>query len=49
VKGTAHIAFGTNTGLGGNVQSSIHIDYVFWKPTIEAGGKILIRDGKIPE
>ncbi len=49
VKGTAHIAFGTSTGLGGKVQSSIHIDYVFWKPTIEAGGRILIKGGKIPK
>ncbi len=46
VKGTAHIAFGTNKSFGGNVQSSIHLDYIFWKPTIEADGKILIREGK---
>lgn len=46
VKGTAHIAFGTNKSFGGNVQSSIHLDYIFCKPTIEADGKILIKGGK---
>jgi len=47
VKGTAHIAFGTNKSFGGNVQSSIHLDYIFWKPTIEADNKTLMKDGKI--
>jgi leucyl aminopeptidase (aminopeptidase T) len=47
VKGTAHIAFGTNRSLGGLVQSSVHIDYVFRKPTIESGGKVLMREGRI--
>jgi len=46
VKGTAHIAFGTNNSFGGLVKSSIHLDYVFLKPTIMADNKILIKEGK---
>jgi len=47
VKGTAHIAFGTNKSMGGLIQSSVHMDYVFWKPTIMANNKILIKEGKV--
>ncbi len=47
VKGTAHIAFGTNKGFGGTVQSCIHIDYVFWKPTVERDGKVIIKEGRV--
>lgn len=36
VRGTAHVAFGTNKSLGGKVQSSIHLDCVFNKPIISA-------------
>ncbi len=44
---TAHIAFGTNQGMpGGHNQSSIHIDYLFNRPTItvtnKAGEKRLV-------
>jgi len=46
IKGTAHIAFGTNADLGGNIQTSVHLDSVMDKPTIELDGKIIIKDGK---
>ena len=46
VKGTAHIAFGTNASLGGTVQTSVHLDSVFNKPTIEVDGKAIIKEGK---
>lgn len=45
-KGTAHIAFGTSKSLGGEVQSSIHLDCVFSKPTIIVDGKVIIKNGK---
>ncbi len=44
---TAHIAFGTSKALGGNIQSSIHLDSVFNKPTIEVDGKEVIKEGKL--
>ncbi len=44
--GTAHIAFGTSAALGGTVQTSVHLDSVFDKPTISVDGKEIIRDGK---
>ncbi len=46
VKGTAHIAFGTSKALGGKVQSDIHLDCVFDKPTIKVGKKTVMRNGK---
>jgi len=46
IRGTAHIAFGTSAALGGTVQTSIHLDNVFDKPTVEADGKAIIKEGK---
>lgn len=46
VLGTAHMAFGTSAALGGTVQTSIHLDNVFNRPTIEADGKVIIKEGK---
>ena len=46
VRGTAHIAFGTSAALGGKVQTSLHLDSVFDKPTIEVDGKVVIEEGR---
>lgn len=46
VRGTAHIAFGTSAALGGLIQTDVHLDSVFDKPTIEVDGKVIIKDGK---
>ena len=46
VKGTAHIAFGTNASFGGKIQTSIHLDYVFDKPTITIDGREIVREGE---
>ncbi len=46
VKGTGHIAFGTNRNLGGVVQSAIHLDVVFSKPTVRVDSGIVIREGR---
>ncbi len=45
VKGTAHLAFGTSKALGGKVQSDIHLDCIFDKPTIKVGKKTIMRNG----
>ena len=47
VLGTAHIAFGTSTGLGGANQSTIHIDGIMRRPTIEIGGRTALADGQL--
>lgn len=53
VIGTAHFAFGNNADFpgGGNNNSKIHRDYLFYKPTLEAifadgKSKILINNGE---
>ncbi len=34
IKGSCHIAIGTNKFFGGNVLSDIHLDFIINKPTI---------------
>ena len=46
VFGTVHIALGNNTFCGGTVDVPFHVDGIILKPTLEADGKILIKDGK---
>jgi leucyl aminopeptidase (aminopeptidase T) len=46
VLGTAHVAFGDNTGhYGGDNSASIHVDGVMADATIEAGGRIVMERG----
>ncbi len=47
VLGSAHIGIGTNITLGGCLKTMIHYDLVFWKPTIELDGKVVLENGKI--
>ncbi len=47
--GTAHIAFGNNASLGGNVDVQLHLDGVFSKPTIIADNETIIKDGRFLE
>lgn len=47
VEGTAHIAFGTNTGIGGENQASVHIDGLIREPTIALDGRVVMRDGRL--
>ena len=50
VYGTAHIALGNNTNfIGGQNWAPIHFDYVFWEPTIELDGKIIMEVGRLVE
>jgi len=50
VLGTAHVAFGDNEGLGGGQsRSSMHVDYLLKKPTLEVtlkdGSRRLVMEG----
>ena len=45
--GTVHFAIGDNESLGGVVRSSIHLDGLMLKPTVTAGGKLLVQKGKL--
>lgn len=45
VKGTAHVALGSNFSFGGKNESNLHLDGMLLKPTILADGKEIIVDG----
>lgn len=45
--GTAHIALGLNTFMGGLVNSKIHCDMVVRAPTILVDGKPILKKGKL--
>jgi leucyl aminopeptidase (aminopeptidase T) len=45
--GTAHIAFGTSVGIGGTVQSSVHIDGVMRSPTVKLDGEVILDNGEL--
>jgi leucyl aminopeptidase (aminopeptidase T) len=47
VEGTIHIAFGTNTGIGGENEASVHIDGLVLHPTVELDGRTIMRDGTL--
>jgi leucyl aminopeptidase (aminopeptidase T) len=45
--GTAHLAFGTSASFGGANVSSVHIDGLLRRPTIELDGRVVLRDGEL--
>ncbi len=45
--GTAHIAIGNNTHLGGVNKASIDIDFILYNPTIKADDKIIMDMEKL--
>ena len=52
ILGTVHIAFGDNSSFGGNISTSFHQDFVFFKPTVvlisKSGKKrVLLQNGKL--
>jgi aminopeptidase len=49
VRGTVHIAFGTNTGIGGANEAAVHIDGLVRDPTLRLDGRVVIRAGKLLE
>jgi leucyl aminopeptidase (aminopeptidase T) len=44
--GTAHVAIGQNTWLGGSNECSIHWDFLVDKPTVLIGGEYILKDGR---
>ena len=44
--GTAHVAIGQNTWLGGANESSIHWDFLVDKPTVVVDGEHILEDGR---
>jgi leucyl aminopeptidase (aminopeptidase T) len=47
VLGTAHIAFGSSTGVGGVNQSSIHLDGILRRPTVTIGDDTVLDAGRV--
>jgi leucyl aminopeptidase (aminopeptidase T) len=45
--GTIHLAFGTSAGIGGVNRSSVHIDGLVLRPTVELDGRVLLEDGNL--
>jgi leucyl aminopeptidase (aminopeptidase T) len=45
--GTAHVALGTNTYMGGAVNATIHCDLVVKKPSIRIDGKPVLEAGEL--
>lgn len=47
VEGTVHFAFGTNTGIGGGTQASVHIDGLVRGAQVELDGRPILRAGRL--
>lgn len=47
VRGTCHFALGDNLGFGGKTKAKCHLDGVVMRPTIFAGKKCVVNDGKL--
>jgi leucyl aminopeptidase (aminopeptidase T) len=45
--GTVHFAIGDNKSLGGEVESSVHLDGLMLKPTVFADKEVLVENGRI--
>ncbi|MCK4520976.1 MAG: aminopeptidase, partial [Nanoarchaeota archaeon] len=45
--GTAHIALGNNKSYEGKIDVPIHVDGVFFKPTIIVDDKKIMENGKL--
>lgn len=43
--GTVHLAIGNNINMGGTNKASIHIDFILYKPTVKAGGRLIMKEG----
>jgi leucyl aminopeptidase (aminopeptidase T) len=46
-EGTVHFAFGTNIGIGGTNQASVHIDGLVREAKVELDGLTILRDGRL--
>jgi leucyl aminopeptidase (aminopeptidase T) len=46
--GTAHVAFGDNTGdYGGDNVAAVHVDGIMADATIEADGRVVMNRGSL--
>jgi leucyl aminopeptidase (aminopeptidase T) len=45
--GTVHFALGDNRSLGGEVESSVHLDGLMLKPTVIADQEVVVENGKV--
>lgn len=45
--GTCHIAVGDSKSLGGTVESYMHLDMIFLKPSIWVDGRLIVKDGEL--
>jgi leucyl aminopeptidase (aminopeptidase T) len=46
-EGTVHFAFGTNTGIGGANQASVHIDGLVREAMVELDGRPILSNGRL--
>jgi len=47
LEGSVHIAIGDNHNLGGTVKSSIHLDGLMVRPSVELDGEVIVKKGKL--
>lgn len=47
IKGTAHVAVGDNSHMGGKVSADLHQDFVLPSPDLYVDGKTVMKGGKI--
>ncbi len=47
VAGTGHVALGRNVSFGGISAAPIHLDFVFYRPTLWLDDRLIIRDGEM--
>lgn len=47
VYGTAHIALGSSSGIGGKTYAKCHLDCVFLKPNIYIDGRLVMKEGRL--
>ena len=47
VMGTVHLAFGDNSGFGGNTSVPVHLDGIIVKPTLIIDGEMIMESGEL--
>jgi len=43
--GTGHFAFGNNVHFDGQNDADLHLDMVYWHPTVEIDGAVIMKNG----
>jgi leucyl aminopeptidase (aminopeptidase T) len=47
VAGSAHVGFGPNIHLGGEITEGLHRDASMRRPTVLLDGTVIVRDGEL--